>query len=83
MSKNVLNGPPPLPSTPQKLTVLFSVHSDLLPSASSPVHVEMLQRCVEMHQGRILRSCYDVPSQSVVQSHYNVNTDIIRNLKTE
>uniref|UniRef100_A0A8C8ZZ46 Uncharacterized protein n=1 Tax=Prolemur simus TaxID=1328070 RepID=A0A8C8ZZ46_PROSS len=62
---------------------LFSVHSDLLPSASSPVHVEVLQGCVEMHQGRILRSCYDVPCQSVVQSHYNVNTDIIRNLKTE
>uniref|UniRef100_A0A8C2N8M6 Uncharacterized protein n=1 Tax=Capra hircus TaxID=9925 RepID=A0A8C2N8M6_CAPHI len=46
-------------STPPKLTVLFSVHSDLLPSASSPVHVEVLQGCVEMHQGRILRSCYD------------------------
>uniref|UniRef100_A0A4X1VJ55 Uncharacterized protein n=1 Tax=Sus scrofa TaxID=9823 RepID=A0A4X1VJ55_PIG len=59
------------------------VHSDLLPSASSPVHVEVLQGCVEMHQGRILRSCYDAPCQSVVQSRYNVNTDIIRNLKTE
>lgn len=58
-------------------------HSDLLPSASSPVHVEVLQGRVEMHQGRILRSCYDVPCQSVVQSHYNVNTDIIRTLKTE
>ncbi|KAJ1062271.1 hypothetical protein K5549_012752 [Capra hircus] len=70
-------------STPPKLTVLFSVHSDLLPSASSPVHVEVLQGCVEMHQGRILRSCYDAPCQSVVQSHYNVNTDNIRNFKTE
>uniref|UniRef100_A0A8C9US24 Uncharacterized protein n=3 Tax=Marmotini TaxID=337730 RepID=A0A8C9US24_SPEDA len=73
----------PLSIHTPKLTVLFSVHSDLLPSASSPVHVEVLQGRVEMHQGRILRSCYDVPCQSVVQSHYNVNTDIIRTLKTE
>ncbi|KAL4839508.1 hypothetical protein H8958_003034 [Nasalis larvatus] len=56
---------PPSIHTP-KADCLFSVHSDLLPSAFSPVHVEVLQGCVEMHQGRILRTCYDVPCQSVV-----------------
>uniref|UniRef100_A0A667HE23 Uncharacterized protein n=1 Tax=Lynx canadensis TaxID=61383 RepID=A0A667HE23_LYNCA len=37
------------------LTCIFSLFgiSDLLPSASSPVHVAMFQRCVKMHQGRL------------------------------
>uniref|UniRef100_A0A5F8HJF7 Uncharacterized protein n=1 Tax=Monodelphis domestica TaxID=13616 RepID=A0A5F8HJF7_MONDO len=74
-------GPPP---TNPKVNCFISVHSDWLPSAFSPVHVELLQGCVEVHQGRFLQGCDDgVPCQSVVQSHYNVNTDMIRNLKTE
>uniref|UniRef100_A0A7N4PNR5 Uncharacterized protein n=1 Tax=Sarcophilus harrisii TaxID=9305 RepID=A0A7N4PNR5_SARHA len=66
-----------------KFNCFISVHSDLLPSAFFPVHVELLQGFVEVHQGRFLRGCDGIPCQSVVQSHYNVNTDMIRTLKIE
>lgn len=70
-----------LPPTPE-VDCLISVHSDVLPTAASPVHAAVLRGCAETHQGRLLRNGYGVPCQSVVQSHYNVNTDFIRNLKT-